>query len=84
VSRSGSASSRFSTKATKQGALNSHPGFVQEGDPAGWNKPRHEHATPCSIKQRAGAMPPQVTALTRGTSNRPVSSFKNQIEGRLT
>src|ERR1700692_1713782 len=45
VSRSGSAASRFSTKATKQGALNSHPGFVQEGDPAGWNKPRREHVT---------------------------------------
>ncbi len=43
------------------------PGFVQEGDPAGWNNPRHEHAAPCSIKQRAGARCPQVTAPTRGS-----------------
>ena len=58
ASRSGSTSPKFSAKATKKAALYSHPEFVQEGDPAGWNEPRHEHATPCSIKQRAGARSP--------------------------
>src|SRR5712664_2296605 len=85
VSRSVSTSRRFFTKATKKAALNSQPGFVQEGDPAGWNKPPPRASDPM-LDQTTGrsAMPPKYPHRQEAQSNRPVFLLQDQIEGRLT
>jgi hypothetical protein len=84
VSRSRSASSRFSTMATKQGALNSHPGFVQEGDPAGWN----QSATSIDpmldqTKDTCVISPSDRIQKRRNPTGRSIVS-KYKIQGRLT
>src|ERR1700730_10290493 len=80
-SRSGSTSSRFSTKATKQVALNSHPGFAQGGDPAGWNKPRREHVTHHARSTAGARCPPSNRTDKKGDPTGRSLASKTKSKG---
>lgn len=70
ASRSGSASPRCSTRATKKRALNIQRSFRRVTRPVGISPATSKlpQATRCSSRQRAGARCPQVGAPTRGAN----------------
>src|SRR5258708_39865535 len=84
ASRSGSTSPRFSTKSTRETAHNLNPGFAQEGDPAGWNKPRHEHVTHHARSTAGPQCPPTHPHANEGEPTHPSPASQIKTKGAHT